>query len=316
MEIPDIYPTKDEVEKLLNSIFFSRQEIEERKRAAQQTGFNSWSDFLNFFIRCHTSLFHIPATAMEVSEMFHNDKFNGSVLIAVNNNWNLETEKEIDHYADRLMKLPVEIKESADNFDQKLSALTFKLTLHKAQKLEPDGLDFVSGLLRDVFKEIETTDPDFHEKSKMLISTLDDFEMKKTNQALVQNKNYYYLNSKAHLLDQLHDLLVKEGYIDPRPDFSNLFMYEYLGGNVPPILWKKKMDKLSFLLWSLNNKSEFIEGGTLDKMINRLFTFDPAKSSETIRASFKRSCAKFTNPKYVESYQKSTIKILESLGIK
>lgn len=315
MDIEHFWPTKSDLNSLLNGFLFTMKEVDERKKTAEQTGFISWDNFLDLFLEYMKTIINWQDTFDEASIIYRDGQLRGSFLLIANKNINQKIFTKINQYNDRFLSLTEDVRTKAEAFDSKLSACMLKIMLIKIQKYEPDGLDFTLNFAKDNLQEMESFSPSFDSESKLLLSIIEDFKMKNSNTAILATKTYFYLNTNSHLFDRILEALVKEQLIDNRPDFASLFENEHLKKGVEPIKWKGNLHELSFLLWNLNGKSEFIRGGTLDKMIHRLFQFDTNKSSENIRASFNRSLKKFSDENYIGSRQKRITKILHTLSL-
>lgn len=316
MNYQSCFLTKNELNKLLDGIFFSKEEIDQRKKVALKTGFNSWDDFLNFGMLFYESSFDIDKAVNELSTMYHDGQIRGSLLLAISNNVNTNFEKENYSIFERFEKLPDDLKKSAGQFDSKLAALYLKMVICKIHSLEPDAAAFAQGAARDLFQEMESLDPNFREESKLLIATVDNFSLNNSNEALAKSKKDTYFQPNAHLLLQLQDAWVKEGLTYFRSDFANLFDHKNLKKGVPPILWKGEIYELGFQLWVLNGKKDFTKDGTtIGHIIDRFFIFKTSKKTNSILNSYTRSLEKFRDEAYVNRMQKKSVRILASLGL-
>lgn len=315
MKIDNIYPTKSDLKNLLSGTFFSKNELDERKQTALKCGFKNWDQYLEFVVTSYLSFVDIPELVEDMSPMFTTEPIKGSFILAINKHVNKAHQKRIDAVNYRYIKLPEDVQKRCDKFDLKFHSLIFKTILSKIHQDDPNASEFVHGVCNDITGELESIDSGPSQETIMIRSTLEDFSMKNTNQALLKSRTYFYLNDNVHLLNQLHDILVREKFIDPHPNFVLVFENEYLRKGLLPVMWKGKMHELGYLLWRMNTKKEYIDGVSLGEMIERLFCFVQNKNSNNIRTSISRSSKKFHDEQYINRNLKRITMLLMELSL-
>ncbi len=127
-------------------------------------------------------------------------------------------------------------------------------------------------------------------------------------------QNFYFPEIKNRL-NQLHDELLRAEFIQPNDDFSKSFEKKIKPLSIKSTIWRTGDTKLYYLLYILNNKKEFLEGMSIDKIAHQLFQFEEVKIPKNMRSNFSKAFTKFEDPAYLKKKMSDVTHIILSAGI-
>ena len=122
--------------------------------------------------------------------------------------------------------------------------------------------------------------------------------------------------AKPEEYKELHDELVIGKYIEQNDDFVNVFQSKIKPPHLQSILWLDETPKLFYLLYRLNENKEHLNGQRIDSIAHQLFTFDPEKTADNIRAAYYKTSSQMNDELYIDKKMGNLKTIINRILIK
>lgn len=225
-------------------------------------------------------------------------------------------EDELEPIYNRVQQLPLDIRSRVIKFEVQLRFLFIKSLLDKIGEDE-SLINSIKTIFCDLANQYSLTKPEEKQLILNAISYLDGISLHYTNKLMqeVTSDNYYF-PKQVSILQQLHDELVIEKYIEKNDDFVNIFQSKIKPPHLKSILWIHETPRLFYLLYRLNDKDEYIGDQCIDSIAHQLFTFNPEKTTDNIRVSYNKIASKMNDELYIDKKMEDLKTILDRILIK
>jgi len=317
MEITEFIPSLTDFKNLVNVDNFSQVDIDLQNRTSSTVGYDNFEHYLEFQYFIYMNMFNLKEFANEIENKYKvQNKIKGDFLSIALKHIDYSFEEELEPIFARVQKLPSDIQTRLINFEDTLRKLFIKLML--ANIAENDSLkDIIKSTFNDLANQYSLSKPDVKQFALDAISYLDGISFNNTNR-FIQGKtsNNYYFPKQVSVLQQLHDQLVLGKYIKKNDDFINVFRSRIKPPDLQSILWIQETPKLFYLLLRLNNYKEYTDDQRIDAIAHQLFTFNPEKTTDNMRASYNKVVSKMKDEYYIVKKMESLRDILDCILIK
>ncbi len=308
------FPPLGEFMNLANSFHFNEKEIAFQKKKALQFGYASWEDYLKTFYQLITSQFNIDAIVKDLSTSTDETIFlSGSFQLSLEKNQNTEKIKMSAPILRKVNALPAKEYKRVKAFQNQLVNL-FKFKILENFKDDPRILQLVQHFESEVELQNQAIKSQPSTTKNKSTSLIDSFLFPQTNDFIKKNRiNPFYFPSKYQFLPTLYDALLELKYIEANNDFIKSFDAKNLHPSTHGTVWLADTSKLFYLLYRLNNKKEYFEGMSIDKIAQQLFTFKTIKSSNSMRTTFSKCLPNFEDSVYLNKKMKDLKTLLDSM---
>ena len=175
----------------------------------------------------------------------------------------------------------------------------------------------VKGIYKDIADQYSLTNTEVKQSITNVISYLEGISFHETNRIIQEaSSNNYYFPKQVSILQQLHDELVIGKYIEQNDDFVNVFQSKIKPPHLQSILWLDETPKLFYLLYRLNENKEHLNGQRIDSIAHQLFTFDPEKTADNIRAAYYKTSSQMNDELYIDKKMGNLKTIINRILIK
>ncbi len=317
MEFSEITPSLSYFKSLVNESNFSKDDIELQSKIAYEVGYDNFDLYLEYQYFIYQNLFKIEELIKEVNQDIEvHNKIKGNLKSKITKHLDNTIEEELKPIFDQVQKLPVNTQTRLYNFEDKLRNLYIESTLEKIA--EDDSLkNIVKTMLNDLANQYSLTQPEAKQFVLDAISYMDGVSCQNTNKLIQElNSENYYFKKQTSILKQLHNELVIGKYIEQNDDFVNLFQTKIKPPHLQSILWLEETPKLFYLLNRLNDNKEHLNGQRIDSIAHQLFTFDPEKTADNIRAAYNKTSSQMNDELYIDKKMGNLKTILDRILIK
>ncbi len=298
MRFTNYIPSLQDFINLSNSDAFSKKEISFQSQCAIKVGYVSYDEYIKFqyFIILNTySLKDVTGAVEKLSSPNLKIKFSKIAAKHVDES----IDYELKPIFDNTLKFSEETINNILKFETKLRMLFMECFINNMSDDKP-LLNTLKLILIDAKKQFVLSDAETKNEIQDLIDYIDGIKLTETNNYLknISTTNYYFPD-KSYLLSQIHNQLLKLGFIKENPDFEKTFENRYNNATVQRTLWLADTPKLLYLLYRLSNNKDYFENDRLEIVAQQLFIFKTEKTKENLRATFDKTKTKFTDKEYL-----------------